>query len=288
MATVVLSVCSVQAVPLDYGLFRVGEHPSAFRLRQLKVDYDFIGTGRRQTEYAPPSRSACRLTLVQPEDWRCEVWVRDPNHKLLVSQPMVGDDITFAHAYAADFNRDGRWDYLVVVENSDACGLAAEIWYLTFLLSCPEGYAVQTLLSYDFEPRDFVDLNRDGQPELLHTMFIFGEAGKDGRSHNYWVYNLLTFSGTNIVTSNKLDPRFPRWVWYSFKPNHRDTDQLTAAQRRRLWIEAWDSKARMHGRPMFPDLKSLADEQGEPLVRAQGIRGKEPGDGRPRTPRIPR
>ncbi len=126
---------------------------------------------------------------------------------------------------------------------------------------------MQTVMSYDVEERDFMDVNQDGKAEFLHTTFVFGEAGKDGKLHNYWVYNLLKFSGTNLVSANALDARLPRWIWYTYKPNHKDTDQLTAAQRERLWLKTWRHEASLFGLPMFPHPEWLADEQGQSLLR---------------------
>ncbi len=76
----------------------------------------------------------------------------------------------------------------------------------------------------------------------------------------YWVYNLLGFSGTNILSANSRDARFPKWVRYKFKPNHQDTEQLTAEQRKRLWLKAWDWEAKSFGKPMFPHPEAFADE----------------------------
>ena len=93
-------------------------------------------------------------------------------------------------------------------------------------------------------------------------MFVYGENGADGKSHNYWVYNLLGFSGTNSISANARHPGFPKWVWHKLKPNHTDTDQLTADQRRRLWLNAWDLKKDSYGKSMFPHPEAFADEQG--------------------------
>src|SRR5450759_334459 len=137
------------------------------------------------------------------------------------------------------------------------CDLNAALSFMTFVLSSPTGYVAHCILCYYAEPTDLLDLNQDGNPVYVHTLFVYGEKGKDGRTHNYWVYNLLGFSGTDIVSANAMDSRFPKWVWFKFKPNHADTDQLTSEQKKRLWIEAWK-----RNNAALPDAETFTEEQG--------------------------
>ena len=83
---------------------------------------------------------------------------------------------------------------------------------------------------------DLFDMDNDGQPELLHTMFIFGEPGKDGRRHNYWGYSLIDFDGASMRCANGPNG-FLRWIAYTVKPNYMETRQLTDEQKARLWNE---------------------------------------------------
>jgi len=147
-----------------------------------------------------------------------------------VASPAAGSSV-----YTADLNADGVPDY-VLFTYSGGCGLAAQMTWGTFLLSSPAGYKSTCLLSYDMKPTDCVDI--DGRAHWVRSSFISGEEGKDGRRHNYWVYNLLGFAEGALVSANDRDRRFPKWVLYSFGPNHRETDQLTDEQRRRLWLKA--------------------------------------------------
>lgn len=34
-----------------------------------------------------------------------------------------------------------------------------------------------------------------------------------------------------LVLANKLDPRFPKWVFYTWEPNHVETSYLTRQQK---------------------------------------------------------
>jgi hypothetical protein len=273
----ILGGLSVQAVPPNHSPFRPGQHPKPFPMRELKRDWQFVPEGW-QYDFQPRSRSACRLALVERRDGSAELRLYDPTDRLLLSQPDLDPLGISTRVYPVDLNRDGRCDYVVDMRNIFGCGLAAEGSTVIFLLSSRQGYVAQTVSSDCAEARDFMDLNRDGRPEFLHTCFVFGEPGRDGRTHNYWAYNLLTFSGTNIVSANALDARFPRWVWYTFKPNHRDTDQLTPAQRKRLWLETWSQ----HG-GVFPHYEALADEQARP----PHSRSEKSSTGAARPPKTP-
>lgn len=145
-----------------------------------------------------------------------------------------GGRVASVGAYRADLNADGAPDYTVFTY-SGGCGLAGQITYVTLLLSSPTGYGCVRVLSYDAKSADLVNIA--GHVYLVHTSMIYGEEGKDGRRHNYWVYNLLRVSGKSLVLDNAPDRRFPKWVMYSSLPNHKETAQLTPDQRQRLWSE---------------------------------------------------
>ncbi len=152
------------------------------------------------------------------------------NKEKLFSGPLKGYGSPGAGAgvYTADLNADGLPDYAILT-HSGGCGLASQAAWITFLLSVRGGYSSICVLCWDAEPTDFLKIK--GRLYLVHTSFIQGNTGKDGKSHNYWVYSLLGFSGTTLTLANENDRRFPKWVWYTFAPNHRDADQLTAVQR---------------------------------------------------------
>ena len=122
--------------------------------------------------------------------------------------------------YTALLNEDKEPDYLILTW-SGGCGLAAEYSYLSFLLFCDNSFQLAVVDTFYADGADLVDLNEDGNPELIHTAF----------THNYWVYNLLQFEDTKIVSANKINKRFACWIWYRFKPNHKNTTQLTSAKK---------------------------------------------------------
>jgi hypothetical protein len=136
-------------------------------------------------------------------------------------------------------NKDTAMDF-VLLTNSGGCGRGGQRFFLLFMLSVGGKYQAYSLWTYNAGIEDFVDLNKDGHAEMIHTTFVPAEAGKDSKSHNYWVFNLLRFTGAKAVPDDHLRSGFPYWIIYTFKKNHYPTNQLTNQQKIQAW-KAWVS-----------------------------------------------
>ncbi|MCX6950868.1 MAG: VCBS repeat-containing protein [Verrucomicrobia bacterium] len=221
-----------------YSPFDPARPPKRFPVKVLRLErHHDAATTRIDFDFCHPGSSSPALHI----DWT-EGPAR-PNLLTVGSEPrfstaVEGSAVCDAEAAEADLNGDFFPDYIVVT-HSGGNGLAGQYTYVTFLLSSPDGYVARTVFSFDAAPTDVVDLDGDGRPEFVHGLFVYGDPGADGRTHNYWVYNLLGFSGTKLVSANRSSRDFPRWVMYSYAPNHRDSVQLTAEQRERQWLLAW-------------------------------------------------
>lgn len=134
-------------------------------------------------------------------------------------------------------------------------GLAASLSFVCFFLRSKDGYRTVEGLTYHLDDNDFVDLNKDGQVEWVQTEFIRGCVGRDGKAHNYWVLNLIRFQQDRPTLANAIDKRFPSWIWFTFKPNHQNTTQLTDAQKQQLFGE------QARGLGIYP-AQSVATAQG--------------------------
>jgi hypothetical protein len=141
----------------------------------------------------------------------------------------------FITVYTADLNQDGQPDFVVNIYWY-GCGLNATGSTITFLLSSNGWYVSSSFLNYDFGPEDIVRFNPKGPYYYISNDFFRTENDetRDGRRHNFWVYQLYRFSGCRMIKANKENNRFPKWVWYSFKDNHSETDLLTPDKKRRL------------------------------------------------------
>lgn len=107
---------------------------------------------------------------------------------------------------------------------------------MIFVISDRDVYKIFMTWSLYPTTSDFVDLRGDGHFEFVQTGFVATEPlrGKDGRSHNYWLYSLLKLEGSSLELDESMKPGFPKWILYTFRANHSETDQLTEGQKRQL------------------------------------------------------
>ncbi len=86
------------------------------------------------------------------------------------------------------------------------------------------------------DTNDFLDANDDGSFQFLNMSFVSTQPlrGKDGLSHNYWIYNVFKVQGSDFLLDNSVLGGFPKWILYTFQANHTETDQLTESQKRQL------------------------------------------------------
>ena len=137
--------------------------------------------------------------------------------------------------FSCDLNKDGLPDFIVNVW-SGGVGLAFLRTEVTFLLSSKEGYRAASFYLYEFGKEDLVQF-RAGGPVYFILNDLLGSDGEktlDGRSHNFWVYQLYRIDGTRFVPAAADQPGFPKWVWYTDRDNHKETTQLTSEQKDRL------------------------------------------------------
>lgn len=242
--------------------FEPGAPPKKFPLTALTLVKHHDPSDRTmQFELFVPGRTKAALTLGWPGNDDCTLTLAPTGAAARFSMKIGWPSpVCDAEAATTDLNADKIPDYIVVT-HSGGCGLAAQITFVTFLLSSREGYVGHNLYSFDASPTDLADLDGDGRPEFVHGTFVWADAGRDGRAHNYWAYNVLGFAGTNIVSANATDRRFPKWVMYSFEPNHTETRQLTGEQRMRHWLAAWVDEGRSSRRTPFFAFRFLASEQ---------------------------
>jgi len=223
----VITAC---AVPAPYSPFGPGERLVPSLLAELDSAWDGKATVPRRDDFVHKAEKITHLRIDWAADGTAELLLSRNGEKLF-SGPLkgYGSAAVGADVYTADLNADGQPDYAIIT-HSGGNGLSSQCAWITFLLSVPGGYGGTSLSCWAADASDLIEI--EGRFCLVHTSFIQGNKGKDGKTHNYWVYNLLGFSGAELVLANDGDRRFPKWVWYSFAENHRDTDQLSPAQRR--------------------------------------------------------
>ena len=231
------SICSrVSAYPEAYGPFEPGQEPAAFPLQECHT-LDSTTTSSNSTTriYAVNQSAAVRLQLCTTTNQAHFVTIIDALGKPLCGQHQLTDisELMVAQVYTSDLNKDGKPDFVAWLWQG-GCGLAAENNLLILALSSDTGYKIITRDAMAPNVDDFIDVRRDKSCQFISTSFVYGDKGKDGKTHNYWAYELYEINKTEVQKANQLLSGFPKLVWYSFRDNHKETDQLTSEQKNKL------------------------------------------------------
>jgi hypothetical protein len=223
----------VFAYPEKYGPFESRQEPALFLLHECQPIESPATLAKSSPKTYVVNRSASvRLNLGVATNQTYYVTITDAAGKWLGGQQELTEsvDIVRPEVYTADLNKDGQPDFVVWIGHG-GCGLAAENSLMVLALSSGAGYKIVTQETMFASERDFIDVRRDGSCQFISTSFLHSEKGKDGKPHNYRAYELYEIKGTEIRKANHLLPGFPKLVWYSFRENHKETDQLTNEQK---------------------------------------------------------
>jgi len=128
--------------------------------------------------------------------------------------------------YQVDLNKDGLKDF-IVFSTYRGCGLAAYSDEVKIFLG--KGKGKYQSISYETmsgDLGDFVDLNNDGKYEVITTNLYGG-----GDKHNYWAYNIYEINDYKLVNANAKFKGFPKFIWYTDKPNDKDTTHLNQVEK---------------------------------------------------------
>jgi len=131
--------------------------------------------------------------------------------------------------YEAYLNDDEIKDVIIVKYTG---GNGSGAWHadVGFLLSSPQkgGYNFQVLPTI-FTREDFLVIN--DTKCFIQSDLNSVEKCNDGKLHNFFVYHLVVFDDDSIRINNEISERFPKAVWWSFKPNYAETDLLTKSDK---------------------------------------------------------
>lgn len=131
--------------------------------------------------------------------------------------------------YYSDLDGNGFSD--IILQPADfGSGLGAFKKTVTLLFQTTPGqFRRLNFVSFYFEPRDFVDLKGDGRYELLMMQLAQIECA-DGKLHSFWVYAPYEIKDFSLVMDSTLHD-YPRFIWYTEKPNSKATDKLSIQQK---------------------------------------------------------
>jgi len=136
-------------------------------------------------------------------------------------------------AICADVNSDGVIDFITDHSNHGN-GLGAAFYSRLIIVS-------SGLRSFRFWRAQTMWPSRDdyvsfGNIESF-VMVTTSYANSGGPiPHSYLVYSLWTFRGGEIVSANEIDDRFPKWVWMTYRENHKPASSLSNEDKRSMAI----------------------------------------------------
>lgn len=223
-AAIALIGCLVHAVPLNNGPYPPEDLPPTVKLEPL--EFVKLSDSDGFFQYGSDVDTRIHISMdsgVVFAEIHCNDRVEFPQTRLFDSGLIYP-----GQAWAAKLNDDGREDFLLSYPTG-GCGLNADLSYICILLSTDSGYKLTVTATW-FDPSDLIVV--DERPRLIHSSFIGLVSGcSDGQTHSFWVYNLLGFQGGAVHIDNSGETIFPKVVWYSEKPNYRETERLTAEQK---------------------------------------------------------
>ena len=225
------------AYPLNYGPFETGKIPASVSLKKCaliqQAGKNDGGVGGLTRFYRDKTHPQWTIKLFgTPEKWQISL-LDDHGRNHIIGTATNGIDNLLIEVYSADLNNDTLPDYIVNIE-SGGCGLAAEMSEATFILSSASGYRARSFDMWDFGKQDLICINK--KTYLVLTQFVTsnGDSTRDKRDHNFWVYQLNCIDGDRFVPANLELLGFPKWVWFSHKENHRETNLLTDQQKKTI------------------------------------------------------
>jgi hypothetical protein len=233
--------------PPDHGPFVPGHEPTRVPLLtcpMLEERGPSVVMGRQVRVYGEKGRTGSRLRAIAADFYQgIEVGVVDGDGHSLAAPRRVSEFPPHSRpddAFCADLNEDGRLDFALALDGRGN-GLGAVFNDLVVVLSSGSTYRVWVVPTATPGPEDFVAL--DGNHVIVKTSFRNNEAARESKRHSYWVYNLLAVRRDEIVLANELDSRFPKWVWYTGRPNHAAAP-LAAEEKARIWSLQGDAMFR--------------------------------------------
>lgn len=179
--------------------------------------------------------SRLRVTMAGISHYEAQVFAGSAERSAKVSVPVQAttpNDVGIDDAICDDLNRDGVTDFVVTLWGHGN-GLGAAFYDRLVALSARGGYRFWVLPTMSPAAEDFVTFGNIEPVVLVTRQFVQYRDGSEG-SRSYFVYDLWAFHAGELVSSNGIDKRFPKWVRYTREPNWKPAVSLTDDDKRRL------------------------------------------------------
>lgn len=176
-----------------------------------------------------------RITMVGISHYEAQVFSLTAASGALVQvrvQATMPNDVRLDDAICDDLNHDGATDFVVALWGHGNGGGASSYDRL-IALSFGDSYRFWVIPTMDPMAEDFVTFGKL-EPIVMVTRGFVQKRDWPEEPRSYFVYDLWTFHGGELVSANSVDSRFPKWVRYTLKPNWRPAISLTEDDKRRL------------------------------------------------------
>jgi hypothetical protein len=234
-------VNSALGYPPNHGPFAPGEEPSPFSLLScplLAEEGPDVVVGRQAMIYGNEATTDPRLRAIAADFFSgIEVEVLDAQGHSLAGPGYVSDFPAHSRpdeAFCADLNGDGLLDFVLPLA-SRGNSLGSLFYDLVIVLSSGSKYRIWVVPTAEPGPEDFLTLPPHIGCVIVKSSFRNNEEKTESKLHSYWIYNLVAVHDDELIVANRLDRRFPKWVWYTGLPNHKPTASLSAADKERIW-----------------------------------------------------
>ena len=137
-------------------------------------------------------------------------------------------------AYMADVNSDGISDFIVLTHNYSNSWVTADDYVEIFLGDKTGEFESIMYWTKSADVKDFVDLNNDGKYAILRCLQDVVDDESRPAPRTYWHYNLYEIKRDKLVNISSPANGFPKFIWFTNKPNDNETTLLTKDQRRAL------------------------------------------------------
>jgi hypothetical protein len=224
----------------EYGPFVPGQRPAQFSLSECPVLEELgpaVVVGRRVMSYGRKRTGGPRLHAIAADFLQgIEVGVVDVRGRPLAGPSWVSEHPVTSRptsTWCGDLNGDGLVDFAMPLA-SGGNGLGGEFHDLVVVLSSRAAYRTWVIPTMTPGAEDFLALPDRGHCAIVKTTYVSNEEQSESRRHSYRVYNLIAVRGDELVVANPLYAGFPKWIWYTGRPNHRPT-RLSAIEKDRIW-----------------------------------------------------
>ena len=98
-------------------------------------------------------------------------------------------------------------------------------WWRVSSLAGYGGFEKISYYTFDAGIEDFIGPDKNGKYKVIITGFY------QGNRHNYISYNIYEIKNYHLINADAKVKGFPKFIWYSNKPNDKDSGSLTQQER---------------------------------------------------------